>query len=158
MYEIFSLWRGLQCSLSLSLSKYFEDKYKDEYILNIWHTLQLCPLSIRECIVCLLLTIVFLWRRSSFRAILYMCTKRVLLGAHMLTQTASTNRFWLSDSIALRMAMPESCFGHQVRVRRKEKIKRLRESPLKSLDKNIKVLIKHCQRHNGPRNWLRDLD
>ena len=32
--------------------------------------------------------------------------------------------------------------GHQIRVQRKNKIKILLESPLKSLDKNLKVLIK----------------
>ena len=40
------------------------------------------------------------------------------------------------------MAMPESCLGHPIRVQRKEKIKRLQESPLKSPDKNLTVLIK----------------
>ena len=40
------------------------------------------------------------------------------------------------------MAMRKSCPGHKIRVERKEKIKRLQESPVKSLDKFLRVLIK----------------
>ena len=40
------------------------------------------------------------------------------------------------------MATKENCLGHQLRVKKKDKIKRLQESPLQSLDKHLKVLIK----------------
>ena len=40
------------------------------------------------------------------------------------------------------MTTLDNCVGHQIRVERKNKIKILLESPLKSLDKNLKVLIK----------------
>ena len=41
-----------------------------------------------------------------------------------------------------KMATVENCLGNQSRVMRKNKIKMLLESPLKSPDKNLKVLIK----------------
>ena len=40
------------------------------------------------------------------------------------------------------MTTRENCLGHQSRFERKNKIKILLESPLKSPDKNLKVLIK----------------
>ena len=30
--------------------------------------------------------------------------------------------------------------------------------PIKMREETLNIMQKHCQRHNGPRNWLRDLD
>ena len=80
------------------------------------------------------------------RMIVYRHKNRVFL-THVETKAASTNSFRLDDSIALgsviaRMATPEGCIGHRLRDQRKDKIKGLQESSMKSPNKNLKVLIK----------------
>ena len=51
-------------------------------------------------------------------------------------------RTQLSAELYSKMTTVENCLGHQSRIVRKNKIKMLLESPLKSPDKNLKILIK----------------